>query len=193
MKKYIIIILLIFPFLVSAETERVRLSRCVDGDTAVFNYRGKDATFRFLAIDTPESKKRGTPVQAFAKEAAKFTCQSLERAELIEVEFDPGSDKVDRYNRYLAWVYTDSMLLQKEIVAKGYARVAYLYGDYLYTDTLLKEEGLAKADKKGIWGEEKNTLLDKVMEFIEKIIDIILKFIEDLIQALIKDLKKNLL
>ena len=42
----------------------------------------------------------------------------------------------DKYNRYLAWVYTDGTLLQSELVEKGFAKVAYVYGNYEYTDEL---------------------------------------------------------
>ena len=41
-----------------------------------------------------------------------------------------------------------------ELVKNGYAEVAYLYGDYKYTNTLKDHQAVAEASKIGIWNEE---------------------------------------
>ena len=133
-------VIVIIPFLKKLqplEQDGVELAKCTDGDTAHFIIDGKDTTVRFLAIDTPETKKPNTPVQPFGKEASKYTCDAL--------------DKTDKYGRYLAWIFVDDQLLQEKLVQKGYAKVAYLYGDYKYTDTLQQAERKAKTDKIGLW------------------------------------------
>ena len=69
------------------------------------------------------------------KQQVKFyTCSELKKADNIYLEFDENSDKLDRYNRYLAWVFVDDDLLQYKIVKKGLAKVAYLYDDYKYKE-----------------------------------------------------------
>ena len=156
----ILISLFIFlPFNVEA-LEEVKFSSCVDGDTARVIYNNEEVKLRFLAIDTPESTKEKEP---FGKEASDYTCKRLKEAKKITIEFDSNSEKQDKYNRYLVWIYVDDSLLQKELINKGLARVAYLYDDYKYTSLLEKEESKAKNNKIGIWKDEKNTLKDFII------------------------------
>ncbi len=157
MKKVVIItiLFLMFPLKVlSLEKETVTFSKCVDGDTAKFVYKGNVETFRFLAIDTPESTKE---IEPFGKEASNYTCSKITNANNIQIEFDKNSDKKDKYDRYLVWIYVDNTLLNNEIVKNGYAEVAYLYGDYAYTDTLKESEKVAKEAKLNIWSDYEET------------------------------------
>ena len=149
MKKYlfILITLFIFPISVFAK-EKVTLVKCVDGDTANFNLNGEVIKTRFLAIDTPESTKEKEP---YGKEASNFTCEALTNAKKIEIEYDPDSNKTDKYSRHLVWVFVDGKLLQEKILAEGLAEIAYLYGDYKYTEDLQKVEAKAKQKKLNIW------------------------------------------
>lgn len=152
MKKYlfVLITLFIFPISVFAK-EEVTLAKCVDGDTANFNLNGEVIKARFLAIDTPESTKEKEP---YGKEASNYTCETLTKAKKIEIEYDPDSNKTDKYSRHLVWVFVDGELLQEKILAKGLAEVAYLYGDYKYTEDLQKVEAKAKEKKLNIWSGE---------------------------------------
>ena len=85
---------------------------------------------------------------------SNYTCSVLEKADEIILEFDANSDKTDKYDRYLAWVFVDGNLLQKQLISKGYAEVAYLYDDYKYTDELEKAQEKTKEKKVGIWSSE---------------------------------------
>ncbi len=150
MKKIILIILLLLPFNVFAEKIEVTLNKCIDGDTASFNLNNEIIKARFLAIDTPESTNK---IEAYGKEASKYTCDILSNSTSIQIEYDKNSNKYDKYNRHLVWVFVDNELLQREIVKNGYAEVKYLYGDYKYTDELEEEEIIAKQKKLRIWSE----------------------------------------
>ena len=155
MKKIVFIFLCLFINInVFAEEIEVKLSKCVDGDTAKFIYKDEVITARFLAIDTPESVHPTIGEEPYGKEASNYTCSTLEKAEEIVLEFDSNSDKTDKYDRYLVWVFVDGKLLQKQLISKGYAEVAYLYDDYKYTDELEKAQEKAKAKKVGIWSDE---------------------------------------
>lgn len=141
------------------ETEiiEVKYSEAVDGDTAKFETNGEIITVRFLAIDTPESVHPTKEVQAFGIEASDFTKEKLKNAKKIELEFDNNSDKTDKYDRYLAWIWVDGELLQDLLIKEGLAKVAYLYADYKYTSILQESEKIAQEEEKGIWsGEEEN-------------------------------------
>lgn len=175
MKKIIILIGLFFLNLniVNAEERiSVKFSKCVDGDTAKVILNEEIITVRFLAIDTPESVHPTIGEEPYGKEASNFTCEKLQNAEKIELEYDDNSSKTDKYNRYLAWVFVDNYLLQDLIIKEGLAEVTYLYGDYKYTSILQDHESVAKAQKIGIWSEEKKTILktdEKENESIENI------------------------
>lgn len=156
MKKKIIIFLSIF--IIGSNNvyakEPVKFSDCVDGDTIKVILNEKKYTVRMLAVDTPESVHPTKGVEYYGKEASEYTCNTVKNAKKIEIEYDPNSDKTDKYDRLLVWVFVDGSLLQKELVSNGYAKVAYLYGDYKYTSTLESTQELASAKGIGIWDED---------------------------------------
>ena len=138
---FLFLIMFLFPINVDAnEKKEVKFSSCIDGDTARFIMDKKEIKVRFLAIDTPETNHPKKGEEPYGREAKEYTCDKITNAQKIELEFDDGSDEKDKYNRYLAWVYTDGTLLQSELVEKGFAKVAYIYGNYEYTDELKEKE-----------------------------------------------------
>ena len=147
---FIFITLFIFnmPSVMAYEKEQVTLSKCVDGDTAWFIRDGEKIKTRFIAIDTPESTNK---IEAYGKEASDFTCDLLTNSSFIEIEYEEDSVKTDKYDRHLVWVFVDGELLQEKVIENGLAEVAYLYGDYKYTDVLEDAEEIAKKKKLGIW------------------------------------------
>ena len=156
MKKiYILIIsLFIIPLNVYAKKEEVKLSKCIDGDTITVIINKEERKVRFLAVDAPEIDTN----EAYSNEAKDFTCNILTNAKKIYLEYDKNSDKEDKYERILAWVWADDILVQKELIKDGYAKIAYLYGDYKYTSELSKFESIAKENKTNIWGDYKEEI-----------------------------------
>lgn len=155
MKKIILFILLLFiniSIVNASDKKVVTFSKCVDGDTAYFIMDSKEIKTRFLAIDTPESTNE---IEPYGKEASTFTCDKLKSAKKIELEFDPNSDLKDKYDRYLVWVFIDDYLLQDLIIKEGLGEVAYLYGNYTYTDILKDHQEIAKANKLNMWSDSK--------------------------------------
>ena len=150
------------------ERVSVKFSKCVDGDTAKVILKEETITVRFLAIDTPESVHPTIGEEPYGKEASNFTCEKLQNAEKIELEYDDNSTKTDKYNRYLAWVFVDDNLLQAELVKNGLAEVAYLYGDYKYTDLLKDYEQTAIATKVGMHSDTDTSSYTKDKEASSK-------------------------
>ena len=169
MKKILFCFILLFCFCLNIEAKKleVTLNKCVDGDTAWFNVEDEPIKTRFLAIDTPESTNK---IEKYGKEASEFTCNILKNAKKIEIEYDPNSDKLDKYDRHLVWVFVDGELLQNIIIQNGLAEVEYIYGDYLYTHILENSEEEAKLNKVGIW--ENNETKDYT--FITIVVSIII-------------------
>lgn len=156
MKKIIVFFITMFLFTISVNATKlsVKLDSCVDGDTAKFTYKGEIVTARFLAIDTPETKHPTKGVEPFGKEASDYTCKRLKEAKKIVIETDSKSTEKDKYDRYLGWIWVDDSLIQKELVSKGLAKVAYLYDDYKYADELKLVQENAQIKKVGIWGDD---------------------------------------
>ena len=157
MKKKIILLISIFFIGINNiyAREKVKFSDCVDGDTIKVLVDNKKYTVRMLAVDTPESVHPTKGVEYYGKEASDYTCNLVKNAKKIEIEYDDASDKKDKYDRLLVWVFVDDKLLQKELISNGYAKVAYLYEDYKYTKELENAQELASSKNLGIWNEEK--------------------------------------
>lgn len=161
MKKLVVGIITFLLFInVSYALDEVKLSKCVDGDTIKVKIDNKEYTVRMLAIDTPESVHPKKKVEYYGKEASEYTCNIVSNAKKIELEYDSGSDKTDKYDRLLAWVIVDGELLQDKLVSLGYAKVAYLYGDYKYTSLLEEHQELASAKNLGIWNQQEKDKFD---------------------------------
>ena len=163
---FLFLIMFLFPINVDAnEKKEVKFSSCIDGDTARFIMDKKEIKVRFLAIDTPETNHPKKGEEPYGREAKEYTCDKITNAQKIELEFDDGSDEKDKY---LAWVYTDGSLLQSELVEKGFAKVAYIYGNYEYTDELKEKEEQAKDEKVGMYSEVDNSYYTTHKEELSK-------------------------
>ncbi|OFP18555.1 DNA-binding protein [Staphylococcus sp. HMSC057C08] len=129
----------------------VELVSTVDGDTAKFNYDGKTESFRFLLIDTPETKHPRIGKEPYGQEASDRTEALLNGATNIEVEFDVGQKK-DKYGRYLAYIYVDGEMLNNILVREGLAKVGYVYPpNTRYLSELEDSQDKAKSEQIGIW------------------------------------------
>ena len=106
-----------------------------------------------MAIDTPESTIRVDP---YGKEASEFTCNLLTNAAQIQIEYDDNSDKQDKYNRELVWVFVDGKLLQEQVVKEGLAEVKYIYGDYKYLNDVNNALQEAKKKKLNLWSDNES-------------------------------------
>lgn len=190
MKKVVMIFLFFCLFITNVYAERVsvKFEACVDGDTIKVMLDNKKTTVRFLAIDTPETVHPTKGEQPFGKKASNYTCNKVKNAKKLEIEYDEGSTKTDKYNRALGWVFIDDTLLQKDLVSLGYAKVAYLYGDYKYTEDLKKEESIAKSKKLGVWSLEEETTTKKIEKTTKKVTESETE--DSIINELLKDIRK---
>ena len=196
MKKILFILTLFFTFTINTYAKKleVTLDKCVDGDTAWFNLDNERIKTRFLAINTPESTNK---IEAYGKEASNYTCNMLTNAKKIEIEYDSNSDKFDKYDRHLVWVFVDDTLLQEKLLEEGLAEIKYIYGDYKYLDEIKKVESTAKKNKVGMWSDSKNDY--SIYLIIIGAIIIILVFIfskkgrKKILRELKKETKKKLL
>lgn len=157
MKKLFVLFYLFFvnfPIINAADKFKVNFYSCIDGDTAKFIVNGKIETVRFLSINAPEVDHNSNNSEPYGNEASNYTCNALHNASIIELQYDPKSDKKDKYDRLLAWVFVDNELLQKKLINEGLAEVKYVYDDYLYSEDLYKLEAISKENGIGMWNND---------------------------------------
>jgi micrococcal nuclease len=103
---------------------------------------------RFLGVDTPETVHPAKEVQQFGKEASDYTKAELTH-KTVYLAFD--WDLRDRYDRVLAYVYTeDNVCFNAGLIKQGYAR-AYTDFPFQFADEFVELERQAKEKQTGLW------------------------------------------
>lgn len=128
------------------------VTKVVDGDTLQVMINGKKETIRLLLVDTPETVHPSKPVQPFGPEASNNLKERL-NGEEIQVEL--GIGERDKYGRLLAYVYHQNQMINKWLLEKGLARVAYVFEpNTKYIDEFYEIQKLAQEEEIGIWSLE---------------------------------------
>lgn len=82
----------------------VRVDSVADGDTLTFrDSAGFPTVVRLLGIDAPELAHDGQPSECGAQ-AAKQALIQVMKGHRVNLYTDPGSNRIDRYGRLLAYV-----------------------------------------------------------------------------------------
>lgn len=132
------------------------VSRVVDGDTLDVRQRStsprgrvREIRVRLLGIDCPETVKPDHPVERWGPEAAEFT-KKFVAGHAVQLRFDKR--RLDKYDRYLAYVFVDDKMLNEELVRAGLAVVSTFPGD---SDSMARRlraaENEAKEHARGQW------------------------------------------
>lgn len=113
----------------------------IDGDTFIC----QDGTrVRLLFVDTPEREQPGGARATAALE------QLVRRGDVLRLE----SDGLDRYDRTLAYVWQDTMLVNRSLVEQGYAVFEDYGGDPRCRAALERAEREAQEHGRGLWAED---------------------------------------
>jgi micrococcal nuclease len=127
---------------------RAQVLRVVDGDTIRVRLDGRTERVRYIGVDTPESVKPDTPVQCFAKKASHFNA-SLVAGRAVTLRTD--AEERDRYGRLLAYVYADGRFVNRELVARGYARTLTIPPNVAHADEFARLARRAHEAGAGLW------------------------------------------
>lgn len=123
-----------------------RVERVVDGDTLLLEGGQR---VRLLGVDTPETKHPSRPPEPFGEEASARTAERLAGRD-VRLVFD--RERVDVYDRVLAWVYVDDECWNVTLVREGLSRA--VLRSPLRPDlkkALLEAEEIAERGRVGIW------------------------------------------
>ena len=141
------------PALAQTDSQQVRVTRVVDGDTIEVSPRvvgTEDVSL--IGVDTPEVF--GIEAQRCGREASAFTTEALGGQE-VTLEFDVG--RVDPYGRALAYVWVpdlDGEIFNETLLRRGLARVLSVKPNVIYEYRFLAAEKEAKTKGIGVWATD---------------------------------------
>ena len=119
--------------------------RVADGDTVRVRIDGgREERVRYIGIDTPEV----TSDECFADEAAAFN-ERLVAGREVRLELD--AEERDRYGRLLAYVYAGDLLVNAELLRKGYAQPLTVPPNVRFADRFKRLARDARREGRGLW------------------------------------------
>jgi len=122
------------------------VARVVDGDTLLLT---NHARVRLIGVDTPETVKPDAPVEPWGPEATAFT-RAMVASREVRLQFD--RERIDRFGRFLAYVWVEDQFLNEELLRAGLARwePQYHYSQSMKT-RFRKAQQEAQRAQRGIW------------------------------------------
>lgn len=135
--------------------EEFFVSQVIDGDTLVLK---NGQTVRLLGINAPEKE------EPFFKEATE-KMKNLVAGKKIWVEKDV--EEKDRYGRALAYVFTENIFINEQIVISGYAVSQTIQPNVKYQDKILEAERDARRNCSGMWEDLCNNQKNKCIKIAE--------------------------
>ena len=122
----------------------------VDGDTLILEDARK---IRLIGVDTPETRDRNHPTEAWGPEATKFARDLVASSQgKVRLQFD--DERLDKYNRYLAYVWTGDKKLNAELSRSWLGEFT---PGYRFSETIKRRfrvaEKKAKSHGAGMWSK----------------------------------------
>lgn len=121
------------------QTRLAEVTYVIDGDTIEVDEKER---IRYLGINTPES---GRPYFTEATNENKKLVDGKE----IKLEFDVQTK--DKYDRTLAYVWKGDIMVNLELVRRGFANVYTFPPNIKYKDLFLEAEKDARDAQRGLW------------------------------------------
>lgn len=127
-----------------------RVVAVVDGDTVRVRVDGREETVRYIGIDTPETKRPGSPVECFGPAAGAANERLVDGR---EVRLEVGEEERDRYDRLLAYVYrsADGRFVNETLVQEGYARPLAIEPNVGHAEAFSALADEARESGRGLW------------------------------------------
>ncbi len=164
---FVFIILIIGCFELSPsknvyDSYSVRVIKIIDGDTIKVSFPNESiGTIRLLGIDCPETTIENNAANeyegitslgcltSYGNKAKSFITSILNNSQ-ITIHFDNQTDRKDKYDRYLCYVFLDDMDVNKKLLDKGYARV-FTIETFEKKQMYLESQQQAMDQSKGLW------------------------------------------
>jgi micrococcal nuclease len=122
--------------------------RIVDGDTIHVQIDGRVEKVRYIGVNTPEVHHPSRGEEPGGREATAVN-SGLVAGQPVRLELDVQLR--DRYGRLLAYVWVGDVMVNAELVRRGYAQVMTIPPNVRYQELLLKLQREAREAGRGLW------------------------------------------
>ena len=129
---------------------RAKVTKVIDGDTIVVEIDDELFKVRLIGVDTPETVHPFQPVEEFGKQASDYV-KGLLNNQTITLDFD--ENKMDKYNRLLAYIYLGDVFINADLIQNGYG-YAYTRFPFKYLNEFIQYEQYARENGLGLWANE---------------------------------------
>jgi micrococcal nuclease len=137
--------------IVDGDTVEVRITERSEGPGGGRAEVGGTYSVRLIGIDTPESVKRGSPVECFAKEASAAAGALLDGQTVTLVK---DVEETDSYDRLLRYVYLGQEMVNARLVVNGYAHAFTYPPNVRHSELFVQLERDARDGDRGLWSPE---------------------------------------
>lgn len=117
-----------------------KVVRVRDGDTVELE---DGRVIRYAGIDTPEVGEPGA-------DSATVMNTAMVLNKPVRLEF--GEDRIDRYNRVVAFVFVDDRMVNMELLKAGWAWCYFFRGNLQFGNQMVLAVQQAMTNKRGLWG-----------------------------------------
>jgi micrococcal nuclease len=124
------------------------VERVVDGDTIQVRVDGRVETVRYIGVNTPELRHPLRGAEPGGREAWTVN-RELVAGKHVRLEMDAQAR--DRYGRLLAYVWVDGVMVNAELVRRGYAQVMTVPPNVRYQRLFLALQREARQSGRGLW------------------------------------------
>lgn len=129
-------------------SEGYEVAKVIDGDTVVVRMAGKQETVRFIGIDAPET---GANAECYATEATE-ALKELIGGGNVRLEKDPTQGERDKYDRLLAYVFTEGGVnIALKLIEGGFAKEYTYSKTYTYQKEFKAAQKRAEGSRVGLW------------------------------------------
>jgi len=127
------------------------VERVIDGDTIQVRLGDRIETVRYIGVNTPETVHPARGIEPYGLAASAFNrCLVEGRQVRLELDAEPR----DHYGRLLAYVYTDSLFVNAELIWQGYAQVMTVPPNVRHAGEFVSLQRQARLTDRGLWGIE---------------------------------------
>jgi micrococcal nuclease len=122
--------------------------KVVDGDTIHVQVNGRVEKVRYIGVNTPEVHHPSKGEEPGGRKAAAVNRQ-LVTARHVRLELDV--QERDRYGRLLAYVWIGDVMVNAELVRRGYAQVMTVPPNVRHQSLFLALQREARQAGRGLW------------------------------------------
>ena len=122
--------------------------KVVDGDTIHVQVNGRVEKVRYIGVNTPELH-HPTKGEEFGGREAAAVNRALVTGHRVRLELDV--QERDRYGRLLAYVWVGGVMINAELVRRGYAQVMTVPPNVRHQSMFLALQRDARQAGRGLW------------------------------------------